>query len=147
MTRRAWTALVVVILAAGLSAWAGHWRRERAAAGCAFDGLPIETSLRVRATPQAGEERVFCSLRCAECWLAAAGEHGAAVYVTDEATGDELSAEDAYYVRSRIVSHAMSGERRHVFRSLQDAQRHAESYQGRVLVGKLRPFSAIPLTD
>lgn len=139
--------LVVVAFAASLSAAAGYWRRQRTAGGCALDGLPIEASLRVRVVTQAGDEREFCSIRCAECWLAAEAERGAAVYVTDEATGTETPAEQAHFVRSRIISHSLSGERRHVFLHLDDAQRHADAYQGRVLVGTQRPFSAINSED
>ncbi len=143
MTRRNSLMLLVVIILSALTPVVGKFVRSRSGSRCALDGIRVEDRLRVLVHSQAGEEREFCSLRCAECWVAAAGWSNATAFVTDEESGEQLRASEAYFVRSRIVTHRMSGERRHVFRNLSDAEKHAELHQGRLLIGKLRPFATI----
>ncbi len=83
----------------------------------------------------------FCSLRCAEWWLKATGTKPVRVRVTDEATGDELDASEATFVRSDVIGHALSHERRHVFRALRDAESHARAFRGRILTKGDVPFA------
>ena len=83
--------------------------------------------------------RRFCSLACVEAWLAASKAEVKTIWVTDERTGAELPAHDGYYVRSRVISHPWTRDRRHVFARESDARAHAESFQGRLLEGEQRP--------
>jgi hypothetical protein len=59
--------------------------------------------------------------------------------VTDEVSGEEIDAPDAYFVRSQVVTTPATGNRIHVFHKLEDAQRHAQTYRGTVLDAKERP--------
>jgi hypothetical protein len=111
---------------------------------CCFDGLPIDPRHRVRiATADDSDNSLsFCSIGCAEGWVRASGASPRAVYVTDEPTGSEIDIRQATIVQSRVVVHAGTGDRRHVFRRTTDAASHAAQHQGRILAGKRRPFSA-----
>lgn len=89
-----------------------------------------------------GDETVeLCSLRCAELWLQASGRRPDSILVVDEAAGGVIAAGDAYYVRSRVVSHPPTRDRRHVFLREEDARVHAATFAGRVLDGDQRPFA------
>jgi hypothetical protein len=63
------------------------------------------------------------------------------VRVTDEATGAEFNGEDAFFVRSLVVTNSSTGNRIHVFRKLEDAERHAQLSRGTILTGDERPFA------
>jgi len=52
-----------------------------------------------------------------------------------------LSASQAHYVRSTVATNAVTGNRRHVFRTVEDALKHAEAAHGRRLLGAERPFA------
>ncbi|HND51088.1 MAG TPA: hypothetical protein PLV92_01785 [Pirellulaceae bacterium] len=124
--------------------------------GCHYDGQPIDARHQVRVEIE-GEvargliggsargnrdgltTRRFCSLACVEAWLAASKAEVKTIWVTDERTGAELPAHDGYYVRSRVISHPWTRDRRHVFARESDARAHAESFQGRLLEGEQRP--------
>jgi hypothetical protein len=102
---------------------------------CALDGVEAGASDRVR-VEGAG---VFCSVACAEAWLARE-PHPRAVFVVDEASGREIPAAAAWFVRSRVVTSPRTGNRIHAFADRGDAERHAEAFQGRLLLGDERPF-------
>ena len=67
--------------------------------------------------------------------------------MTDEAGGIELEAGEALYVRSTVVTNAVTGNRRHVFRRDADARKHAEAANGRRLLGADRPFAKMDAVD
>jgi len=108
--------------------------------GCALDGMQIDSSQRVRVLDAEGRSHFFCSLSCAELWVSASRTAPERIYVTDENTGEEIDASCAYYVRSEIVSHAPTKDRRHAFARKEAAESHADSFRGRLLTGDDRPF-------
>lgn len=87
-----------------------------------------------------GDQHLFCCVRCAEIWLRGQPAPPRAVAVTDEATGEEIDASAAWYVRSSIVTMTVTGNRIHVFRNRTEAERHAEAYGGTVLGRSEEPF-------
>jgi hypothetical protein len=60
--------------------------------------------------------------------------------VVDGATGAEVPAAEAFYVRSVVVADAVTRDRVHAFARREDAERHAEAHHGTLLVGAERPF-------
>jgi hypothetical protein len=73
-------------------------------------------------------------------WLARQGARPREVYVTDEASGAEIDAASAYFVRSLVVTTPTTGNRVHAFRDRADAERHAEVAHGTLLNGTERPL-------
>jgi hypothetical protein len=119
---------------------AGKWARRNEPPRCALDGLTIEPGYRVRVVDRDGKSRNFCCVRCAEQWLARRAETPAAVFVTDEAHGEEVSSDLAHFVRSRVTTNPITGNRTHAFQDHADAQRHVDAYGGQLLTGAARPF-------
>lgn len=109
--------------------------RAPAADRCALDGVEAGATDRVR-VEGAG---LFCSIACAEAWLAREPVPRA-VFVVDEASGREVPASEAWFVRSRVVTSPRTGNRIHAFAERADAERHARAFQGRLLLGDERPF-------
>ncbi len=134
-----WIVGLAVLAAAVALPLAAHWMRGALPPGCALDGAPINPAYRVTVVDAGGEGHAFCCLRCAQLWLAGRPEPRS-VTVTDEAGGGELDAAAAYYVRSQVVTTPAVGNRIHVFRSLADAEKHADEHGGKVLTGSERPF-------
>jgi hypothetical protein len=66
------------------------------------------------------------------------------VLVTDEATGRALPAASAWFVRSAVTTTPVTGNRIHAFRNQADADKHAETFRGTVLVGQELPFPISP---
>lgn len=110
---------------------------------CALDGMRVTPETRVGVKLESGKRVEFCSIRCAEWWLQATGAKPVQVRVTDETTGEEMDASEATFVRSEVVIHPWSHERRHVFRLRQDAENHASTFRGRILEGENIPFSRL----
>ena len=107
---------------------------------CSSDGLTVDARHAIRIVGADGKTRHFCCLACAERWVDGQGAHPRAVFVTDEASGAEIPAAAAWYVRSRVVSNPYTGDRIHVFARREDAEKHAAAFQGRLLDGPQRPF-------
>ncbi len=140
-TRAAWCwGLVGLVVVVGLPL-AGRWARPRALSGCALDGTRIDPAYRVEITDDHGQAHSFCCLRCAEWWLQRHGAPVRAITVTDEVSGQPIDAAAAIYVRSRVVTMPATGNRIHVFRTLDDAHKHADSKGGTILSGPERPFA------
>ena len=133
--------LSAVLLAVALPL-ASHWARRPPADRCALDGAAIDPAYRVRVVDGAGRAHCFCCTRCAELWLERHRDAPQAVYVTDEASGEELRAERAYFVRSRVVTQPATLNRIHAFRDRADAERHADRFRGAVLADSERPFQS-----
>jgi hypothetical protein len=116
----------------------GFWARRDGPPRCAFDGLPIEPVYRVTVHHDFDEPHEFCCVQCAERWL----KHRprALVVVTDEATGQQISAMLAWFVRSSVVTNRVTGNRVHVFQERADAERHAAKFGGDILEGAARPL-------
>jgi len=141
-----WNGLAGLAVVAALPL-VGHALRGDHARGCAWDGLPLEPMYKVRAVERSDATHEFCSVRCAELWLERTGCRPARIVVTDEASGEELEASAAYYVRSTVPTNAVTGNRVHVFRTAEAASRHAAAAGGRRLTGSERPFAAVDVAD
>lgn len=138
-------ARAALFFAAGLAATAALPFAARALRGppgprCASDGVPLAGAPVVRVTGEGGAESAFCCVGCAEAWLRATPGAPARVTVTDAATGAEVDAGSAWFVRSSVVAQPATGDRIHAFAKKEDAIQHAESYRGTVLSGKESPF-------
>jgi hypothetical protein len=112
----------------------GSWARSGGGPVCAFDGGTLDPRYRVRAG-----EVSFCCIRCAELWHQREAQP-AALFVVDETSGDEMPADGAFFVRSRVVTNRTTGNRVHAFRKEADAVAHAQASGGRVLTDDERPF-------
>jgi hypothetical protein len=139
-----WNGLAALAAAAVLPI-IGHALRGDHPPCCAWDGLPVEPVYRVRVAAEGDAAQEFCSVRCAELWLERSGCRPVRIIVTDEATGEELDSSRACYVRSTVATSAVTGNRVHVFRTREDAQRHAAAAHGWPLTGSARPFAQTPL--
>lgn len=122
---------------------AGKWLQPHSGERCALDGVAIEPLYRVRLVDQAGKDYPFCCIQCATVWLAQQPTRPRAVFVTDEITGNEIPASEAYFVRSLVVTMPATGNSIHVFKTMADAQRHADAGGGSILTGAERPFAGI----
>jgi hypothetical protein len=142
MRRSSWIVGLAVFLLLAALAVVGHWARRDPVGGCALDGGHIEPRYRVRVLGAEGRDHEFCCIRCAELWLSRQRRRPRAVLVTDEASGREVEAASAYFVRSEVVSTPTTGNRVHAFAEACDAERHAAAARGRVLAGPERPFAA-----
>jgi hypothetical protein len=107
---------------------------------CAYDGVRVTAPTRVRIEERGGRERLLCCVDCARKWLAAAEERPERILVTDESTGAEIAAGDAWYVESRVVAFPICACRIHVFAREADARDHARDFGGVVLEGEERPI-------
>jgi hypothetical protein len=114
--------------------------RSDATERCALDGVAVAPRRRVRAVDASGRRLSFCCVDCAAAWIAAASAPPREVFVTDEATGAEIPAADAWFVRSSVVACPETGCRIHVFAAEAGARRNAESFRGTVLAGDDRPI-------
>ena len=118
----------------------GRWVRTSTGEVCALDGMAVPASTRVRAVEPTGVERLFCCVDCADRWLARSDVVPGDLFVTDEATGEEIPAARAWFVESRVPSHVAGGSRIHVFADVAAARRHAGDFGGRFLEGDRRPL-------
>jgi hypothetical protein len=121
----------------------GHLIRGNRGDRCDWDGLKIEPIYQVRLVEQSGISFRFCCIQCAMRWWEHRGSETSQVFVTDEISGDEIEASEAYYVRSLVSTNQVTGNRQHVFRDIADAQTHAEAAGGRQLLDDEKPFSSI----
>ncbi len=135
-----WTGLIGLLMAAVLPI-AGHLSRHDSQPRCALDGQKIDPLFLVGIAVGENEEFAFCCLRCAELWLQRSGQQPRQIVVTDERNRQPLDAAAAHYVRSSVFSNAPNGDRRHVFRSRSDAELHAKTFRGRLLMNEQRPFA------
>ena len=141
MIPKSWIAIAIVaIICAALGSMAAIATRSDAPR-CAMDGVLLPPATHVRFEAERGAVRQFCSLKCAELWLAKSRERPATIRVVDERSGKMIDAADAHFVTSRVEIPAESGELRHVFARQSDADAHAGSYRGRLLTGADAPFS------
>jgi hypothetical protein len=118
----------------------GRWIRAEGGDRCAADGVRVDPVFAVRIVDRSGQSRRFCCIGCAEHWLESQGASVRAIFVTGENTGEQIDANSAYFVRSSVVTNPLTKERRHVFATARDAQRHADAARGRILAGTERPL-------
>jgi len=136
-----WYTALLGLFAAALLPWIAHQIRRFPQNRCALDGAEVDPAVAVHIVSRQDGLSQFCSITCAERWLRASRVLPLEIRVVDESTGIELNTADAFYVRSQIVAHAPTRERRHVFGSLEEAQRHADDHFGRILPQDERPFA------
>jgi hypothetical protein len=117
----------------------GQWARRHAPDDCAYDGVAINPHYRVEVVDSRGFPHGFCCITCARNWLR--HEHDPrAITVTDEASGQAVDAEKAWYVRSSVETVQTTGNRIHAFRNREDAERHARAFWGVVLPESENPL-------
>lgn len=133
-----WVAAWVVCVV-GLP-WLGRSIRHARDERCELDGQPIDYVYRVSIVDTPGTRRQFCCLACAQHWLKRA-PHPSTIFVTDEISGREVPAAQAYYVRSSVVTQPATGNRLHAFARREDAVRHARQGRGTILPREENPFS------
>jgi hypothetical protein len=138
---RKWQIFVLGLLAVSGLAMTGAGVRRGMSQGCSLDGQPVNALVCVHVVDEGGRSHEFCCIRCAELWLEQQPEAAKKVLVIDEATGQELDAGTAYFVRSQVVTNAATGNRLHAFARQDDAQRHANAYGGTMLPPAERPFT------
>jgi hypothetical protein len=153
---RSWWSLVLAGLAVivGLPL-AGSWLRRHTEPRCALDGLKIEPLYRARVVDRANGSHDFCCVRCAAFWLArqekdketrkhpdteTRTQRPDVVYVTDEASGEEIDSQSAHFVYSAVVTNPITGNHVHVFRNRADAEHHVGVFGGWALTGAERPL-------
>jgi len=143
MTRlsRPWTLFAVGLAAVAALPVAARGLRPSPGERCALDGVAIGARHRVRVVDESGASRSFCSVACAEEWRRRAGAPPRAVFVIDEASGREIDGAVAWFVRSRVVTSPVPGDRIHAFAERAEAERHASTFGGTILEGGDRPFS------
>ena len=139
MSRRVVLWAVGVLLVVGIPL-AGRWARRDAGPRCAEDGVRVEARYRVRVVDRAGGSHEFCCPRCAGEWIARRPGEVAAVFVTDETTGEEVPAAAAWFVHSRVATDPVTGNRVRAFRDRAAAEAHVAAYGGRLLDRSERPF-------
>jgi hypothetical protein len=139
ISRRWRNAFIGLAAVCGLAA-GGVLVRRGSATGCALDGMPISPLLRVHIVDARGRGYDFCCIGCAELWLGRETEPPRAIFVTDEASGQSVDARQAYFVRSLVVTVAVTGNRIHAFARHADARKHADAFGGRILSRSNQPF-------
>jgi hypothetical protein len=135
-----WACTLVGLVAVAGLALLGRWARGRPGDGCDLDGSKIDPVYRVDVVDGRGDAHQFCCLTCARMWLDRQSAPPRAITVTDEASGEQLPAGAACYVRSSVVTRPTTGNRIHVFRNRADAEKHAEAFGGYVLSEAEGPF-------
>lgn len=146
--RHLWLTAAVTLFVAAVLPLIGHTVRGKNPARCHWDGLPVDSVFRVRVATSPDVSYSFCCVLCAAAWIdrsAAAVSH---IYVTDESSGIEVNAVQAFFVRSTVPTNAITGNRWHTFRTSADALRHADAARARVVSVTDSPLaSASGLTD
>lgn len=118
----------------------GTWIRRSGKHGCALDGMRIDPHYRVRIEEEDRRSHEFCCIRCAEIWLDRQKARPRTIHVTDEASGREILAKDAYFVRSLVYTMKTTENRVHAFANKTDAENHARDFRGTLLTESERPF-------
>ncbi|MCK6461147.1 MAG: nitrous oxide reductase accessory protein NosL [Planctomycetes bacterium] len=108
---------------------------------CEMDGVAIDRAFRVRVAEEGGATHGFCGVTCAASWIARRGIAPAAVLVTDGASGREIDAGTAWFVRTLGNVSDGAPDPIRVFARREAAERHASVHGGHVLKGSERPFA------
>ncbi|MCE9635245.1 MAG: nitrous oxide reductase accessory protein NosL [Planctomycetes bacterium] len=145
LVQRAW--VVAAFLAVAFLPVVASALRPPTRERCAGDGVVLVGGPTVRITDATPSSHAFCSVRCAERWVAAhsvAGQRapGRHVLLKDDRTGAEIGLADAWFVWSRVGSPPGDGVR--AFLRREDADAHVATFGGTLLEGARRPF---PLTE
>ena len=107
---------------------------------CTMDGSGVSISFRVRIVERDATVRPFCGVRCADRWLARTGAAPRAVLVTDCTSGREVKAEAAWFLYTITGWEEGVPDYIRVFNRRSEAERHARSHGGELLMGPERPL-------
>ncbi len=138
--RSFWLAGMITVLLAAIVPLIGRSLRDNNRDCCHWDGMTIDPAFRVRIVTTSNRSYSFCCVLCAGAWADRTSDRLSTVHVTDEASGIEVTAADAYFVRSTVPTNEVTGNRWHTFRSIADARKHADATRSRVV-----PVSGSPL--
>jgi len=97
---------------------------------CDYDGVKIEPLYGVYFILQDGTEKKFCSIVCASMSFLELKKKVKEVLVVDEVSGKKISASQAFFVGSEVVTVPHNKNRIHVFKNREDAMRHLEKFKG-----------------
>ena len=136
MKRRGWILALVVV---AILPWAAD-RLRNGSERCELDGVETAPAYRTVIVEADDTAHPFCGVRCAQLWLARHPAPPREIRVTDCATGRELAADDAWFVRSYGTWGDGAPDAIRVFARRADAEQHAEAYGGEMLLASDRPF-------
>lgn len=131
---------IFLILMIAIALGSAIYKRSHRVEKCDFDGVHIKPIYRVDAILKNNDAKRFDSIYCAYMWLSENKEPISHIMVTDEVTGEKIDSSIAYYVESEIITNNVNNNRVHAFLKLEDAERHAKSYKGRIVKN---PFEKI----
>ena len=132
-----WTGFAFVVIGLPLI---GHCVRKDNRAHCALDGVLIEPIYHARVVDEEGQSHVFCCLTCAKRWLEARHGLPQVIFVTDESSGLEIKASEAYFAASSVVTVPTSRNSIHAFANRSDAERQIKQFGGTLLDEADHPF-------
>jgi ribosomal protein L24E len=98
---------------------------------CDYDGVKIEPIYAVYFNLRDGTEKKFCSIVCASMSFSKLKNEVKEVVVVDEASEKRVSAPQAFFVESDIVTVPHVKNRIHAFGREEDAMKHLEKFSGR----------------
>lgn len=128
--------ILIVAIALGSSIYKKTHKIEK----CDFDGVHIKPVYQVDIILKNDAVKRFDSIYCAYMWLSQNKDAVSYIRVTDEVTGEKIDSSIAYYVESEIITNNVNNNKVHAFLKLEDAEKHAKSYKGRIVKN---PFEKI----
>ncbi len=109
---------------------------------CAYDGGEIDLPYEVQFIMKNSEVMKFCSIVCALQLFPQLKEKIASVLVTDEVSGQKVSAKKAFFIESSVVTVPHVNNRIHAFASEVEAVRHRDQYSGKHINNPFILFSS-----
>jgi hypothetical protein len=105
--------------------------RKSVASLCDYDGAKIEPLYAVHFTLQDSKEKKFCSIVCASMSYSELKKKVKEVMVVDEVSEKKISASQAFFVESEVITTLHVKNRIHVFSNRRDAERHLKRFNGK----------------
>jgi hypothetical protein len=118
--------LVIISLGSGCKG-----ERKSIEGRCDYDGVKIEPLYAIYFTLEDGTEKKFCSIACASLGSPELKSRIKEVMVVDERSGTKISAAQAFYVESEVVTVPHVKNRIHVFGNREDAMKHLNKFKGK----------------
>lgn len=128
--------ILMIAIALGSSIYKKTHKIEK----CDFDGVHIKPVYQVDIILKDNAVKKFDSIYCAYMWLSQNKEAVSYIRVTDEVTSEKIDSSIAYYVDSEIITNNVNNNKVHAFLKLEDAEKHAKSYKGKIVKN---PFEKI----
>lgn len=129
-SNRRWMTLFIVLLVISV-ALGCQGERKSIEGRCDYDGVKIEPIYAVYFNLRDGTEKKFCSIVCASMSFSKLKNEVKKVMVVDEASEKRVSAPQAFFVESDIVTVPHVKNRIHAFGREEDAMKHLEKFSGR----------------